>query len=148
MASQILGTAARIAFFAALLPAALPAQETPPKPAQSLRLTQAQKQALQALQADSVKKAAAAVLRMAQATRGFNANLLSDAPDSEIDRKVDREMADTFAEVAQLRLARIRNAAKVLTREQRLALAAELRKPDSPYLFDDLVRKVLGDPGN
>jgi len=139
--------AAQIAFFAALSLAAVPVREAPPEPAKAAPLTEAQKQTLRSLQADAAAKTAQVLQALPATAKSFNANLLSEAPDPEIDRKLGQKMADAFAEIIQLRLARIRNSAKVLTREQRLALEAELQKPDSAYLFDDLLQKVLGDPG-
>jgi hypothetical protein len=135
---------------AALSLAAVPAQESPQDPykdpSPALNLTEAQKRTLRALEAESAAKAAAALLELPQLARSFNTNLLSAEPDPKLDRQLGREMADTFAKVIQLRLVRIRAAAKTFTPEQRQALAAELKKPDAPFLFDDLVRRVLGDP--
>ncbi len=62
------------------------------------------------------------MLKLPEEARRFNANLLAEKPDPELDEKLGRELADTFAAAIQLRLARIRESAKVLTREQKLAL--------------------------
>jgi hypothetical protein len=67
--------------------------------------------------------------------------------DPEIDEKLaPGKWPIPFAEVIRLRVARIRSAARTLTPKQRMPPAAERKKPDGPYLFDNRVRKVLGDP--
>jgi hypothetical protein len=140
------GAVARLCLLGALSLAVMPAQESPQEPSRTRELTEGQKRALQALEAESTAKAAAGLLRLPQLARAFNANLLSPEPDPQIERQLGDEMADIFAQAIRLRLFRIRSAARILTAEQRLAVAAELQKPDAPYLFDDLVRKVLVDP--
>jgi len=126
------GAAARILLLAALSPAVVPAQERPQDPPQTISLTEAQKRILQTLEAESGERAAALLLRLPETAKRFNTNLLAATPDPELDRKLGREMADTFAEAIQLRIARIRSAAKALTPEQRLALVAELKNRTPP----------------
>lgn len=145
MLTRIRRVAVRVALLSTLSLAAAPAQETR-QPANGIQLTEAQKQLLTRLQAESTAKAARLMLKLPQAARSFNANVLAEKPDPELDRRLSREMADMFSAVIQLRIARIRESAQVLTREQKQALAEELKKPDAPPFFDDLVRKVLGDP--
>jgi Spy/CpxP family protein refolding chaperone len=113
---------------------------------QGQELTAAQKQALAALQADSVARTAAALRDLGETAKKYNANLLSEAPDPEIDRQLGQQMVDRFAELIRLRLARIHASAKALTAEQRRALAKESKKPGAPFLFDDLVKQAFGDP--
>jgi len=55
-------------------------------------------------------------------------------------------MSDIFAAIIQYREDRIRAAVKILTLEHRRTLAEELKKPDAPGTFDELVTKMLGDP--
>jgi len=144
----MLGSISRFAlrtFVFAVLTLGVFAQEKPEN-AKAVNLTEAQKQTLLKLQADAASKAATVLSQLPRLAKAFNANLLSETPDPELDKKLGRQMADAFSEVIRLRLARIRKAAQVLTPAQRSALARELNKPDAPYLFDDLVRKFLGDP--
>jgi len=115
------------------------------QPSKSVDLTAAQKQTLRTLQADSAAKTSAVLAKLTELAKAFNVNLFSDKPDPELDRKLSEQMAEGLADVIRFRLERIHSAAKALTPEQRSALAAELKKPDSPYLFDDLVQKVFGD---
>ena len=145
MARSLSGAAARLALLAVLLPAAVPAQETSAAP-KSVSLTTVQKQSLRSMRAASMAKAGSGLSSLAQASRKFNANLLSETPDPKLDQDLSRQLVETFAEILQLRLARLRSSAAILSREQKAALAEELKKPDAPFLFDDLVRKVLGDP--
>jgi hypothetical protein len=125
---------------------AVVAQGTAQDNQNTLKLSDAQKATLRALQGDSAAKTATILGKLPQIAKVFNANLLSDTPDAELDQKLSQQMAESFAEVIRLRLGRIRATAKALTPEQRLALGLELKKSDGPYLFDDLVREVLGDP--
>ena len=123
---------------------ALVAQE-PPR-SEGVKLTDSQKQTLRTLQADSAAKTAAILGKLPEIAKAFHTNLLSDKPDAELDQKLSQQMVESFADVIRLRIGRIRSAVKSLTPGQRAAIAAELKQSDSPYVFDDLVVKVLGDP--
>jgi hypothetical protein len=111
-----------------------------------MNLTEAQKQALRTLEADAVTRTRVTLDKLPDIARRFNANLVSENPDPELEKKLSQEMEDIFSEVIRIRLARIRSAARTLTSEQRQAIATELKKPNAPHVFDDLVRTVLGSP--
>lgn len=135
----------RVLFVFAISLTAASAQESSQDLSKSISLTEVQRQALKALENDSAAKAAGALLKLPEIARAFNANLLSERPDPELDQKLSHQMEEIFAEVIRLRISRIHSAVKTLTPEQRRALAEELKKPDAPYIFDDLVKRVLGD---
>ncbi len=138
-----LRVAARIVF--AALPMLAVAQAQDNHTGTKVQLTPEQRQELRALQAGSASKAPEELRVLMLAAKRFNANLLSPSPDAALDDKLGKELVNGFANLIQLRVERIRAAAKVLTPEQKAALAAALEKSDSPLLFDDLVRKVFGD---
>jgi hypothetical protein len=144
MSSYSPGVAARI-FFAALLTLAIAPAQKKQASGPEVQLTPEQRQVLRALQAQSASKAAEEMRTLTLTAKRFNANLLSPSPDTELDQQLGKELVGGFADLIQLRINRIRAAAKTFTPEQKVALAAELEKSDSVLLFDDLVQKVFGD---
>ncbi len=103
-------------------------------------LTDAQKQTLKALEADSAKQAGPLLLKIGAAAKSFDRNILAAEPDQELDRRYSTELVDAIAEAIRMRIASVREIARVLTPEQKKLLLAELEKPganpDLPSLME------------
>ena len=126
--------------------AVLGAQEKP-------ALTSPQRQKIGQIVKESEERekteAATVALKLADAVRKIDRNLLSETPDEAADRKTAAELDETISglihRVIQARLTVVRELAKVLTAEQKKVLLAEIDKPGSnPMGMQELIEKVFG----
>ena len=128
-----------------LLAGIAPAQQGKQRASNAHPLSEQQKKALQAIEAEMKAKAAPLALKIAALAQSLDRNTLSDQPDADLDRRLTAELSQTITEGLQLRLAAVRETVKILTPEQKNILRVEMEKPDANPDLVDLVTKLFGD---
>ena len=125
------------------------AQAVPPAAPSATTLTDAQKQAMEAIGKDLESKVQlAAVLKLASLAKDYDRNILAEKPDAELQQKLGDELVEAgsqlAAEAIRARVRAVSEVAKLLTPDQKKLLLAELNKPDANSDPLDLIKKVLG----
>ena len=129
------------------------AQEKPPDGANSNKLSEAQKQALetaaQTVESEGQSQTAPLALKIGTIAKDFDRNILSEKPDPALDGKLTGELVAAVSEAVTAavhsKLKAVREMVKVLTPEQKKLLLLELAKPDTNPDLIELVGNVLGD---
>lgn len=106
-------------------------------------LSDGQKSAIRSIVSKSKLEGAALALLGAQAAKAFDENLLSENPDAAADERTTRQLLDSLAGVAKLRLQTVRDVVALLTPEQRGLLRAEMSKPGTPPELLDVLARVF-----
>src|SRR5882724_5447659 len=96
-----------------LLAGIAPAQQGKQRASNAHPLSEQQKKALQAIEADMKAKAAPLALKIAALAQSLDRNTLSDQPDADLDRRLTTELSQTITEGLQLRLAAVRETVKI-----------------------------------
>jgi Spy/CpxP family protein refolding chaperone len=123
--------------------AALTAASPPPSP-RARTLSEAQKNAMRSIQAESERQSVPVAQKLGETLRSVYANLLSDKPDAALDRKLDGEIKETAGQLLSIKSRSIRDIVALLTPEQKTLVRSEFGKtgvPDDPI---DLIVHVLG----
>lgn len=102
-------------------------------------LTEAQKQAIKRIQAESEKRAAPAALRLAEVVRRVYENMLADKPDEELRSRLSAEMKEAAWELLAIKGQSIRETVNVLTPEQKQLVRDEMRKPGAPADLSEVI---------
>ena len=116
------------------------------------RLTDAQKQALDkakvTIEAETRSKTTAFAVKAAEVAKNLDRNLLSEQPDTELDRKLQTDLVQMISEMVssaiQTKMAADRDLIKLLTPQQKKMLLAEVEKSANPDL-EELIDKLFGD---
>jgi hypothetical protein len=107
----------------------------------SATLSEAQKRSILSIQVESAKRAAPAALRLAATVRKIYDNMLAEHPDEKLRARLSEEMRQTTWELLSIKGQSMREAAGVLTPEQKRLIKAEMTKPDAPGdLMEVIVR--------
>lgn len=109
-------------------------------------LTAAQLQMINSIRAESEKKAAPVVLRLAATTKQIYENMLSDKEDDSLRQKLSRELNAVAAELLTIKGQSIRDIVGVLTPEERQLIRREMQKPDGPADLSELIMRVFQIP--
>jgi hypothetical protein len=106
-------------------------------------LSDGQKRAIQSILAKSKVEGVALGLLGAQAAKAFDENVLADAPAGAEDERTTKQLLDSLAGLARLRLQAIKDVVALLTPEQRRLLRAEMSKPGTPTALLDVLPRVF-----
>ncbi|MBV8857597.1 MAG: Spy/CpxP family protein refolding chaperone [Acidobacteria bacterium] len=123
-------------------PAAAP-QNAAATDAPAYPLSEEQKRAIRSILAKAKLEAAPLALLGAQAAKAFDENILAEAPAAAEDERTTKQLLDSLAGVANLRLQTIRDVVALLTPEQKRLLRAEMSKPDTPTSLLDVLSRVF-----
>lgn len=125
------------------------AQEKEPVPAAAgLRLSEGQRQAIQAIRSQAKKKAAPLVLQLAPLAKEANENMLADNPDADRGRVLGQRIRRLLGELLDIRIQSIKEALKLLAPEQRKQLKAALAKPGAPADLMELMERCFKLPSD
>ncbi len=124
-----------------LFAAARTMAQTNPGPVPAL--SQTQKQAIQRIQAESEKTAAAAARRLAVIVRRVYENMLADKPDERLRARLSVEMKSAAWEALTIKGQSIRGIVNVLTPEQKRLVQSELRKPGASTDLTEIVARTF-----
>ena len=102
-------------------------------------MTEAQKQAIKRIQAESEKRAAPAALRLAGVVSRIYENMLADRPDEELRSRLSAEMKEAGWELLAIKGQSIRETVNVLTAEQKRLVKDEMRKPGAPSDLSEVI---------
>lgn len=111
-------------------------------------LTDAQKQALKAIDEEAKKKAAPLALQLGEVAKKVYTNMLADPPDPELRTKLAGEMRETVWALLSIKGDSIWQSVAVLTPEQKRLLKAEMAKPGAPADLSEVIGHLfhLSDP--
>jgi hypothetical protein len=118
------------------------ASKTTAADAPAYPLSEGQQSAIRSILSKSTLEGALLLLG-AQAAKGFDENVLADAPDAAADERATKQLLDSLGGVAKLRLQTIRDVVALLTPEQRRLLRAEMSKPGTPTALLDVLARVF-----
>jgi hypothetical protein len=106
-------------------------------------LSDEQGRAIQSILTKSKAAGVALGLMGAQAAQAFDENVLAEAPAAASDERATKQLLDSLAGLAKLRLQAIRDVVALLTPEQRRLLRAEMSKPGTPTALLDVLPRVF-----
>lgn len=106
-------------------------------------LSDEQQRSIQSILTKSKAAGVALGLLGAQAALGFDENVLAEAPDAAADERATKQLLDSLAGLAKLRLQTIRDVVALLTPEQKRLLRAEMSKPGTPTALLDVLSRVF-----
>ena len=118
------------------------ASPAPSPPASAL--SDAQKNAMRSIQAESERQSAPIAQKLSEALKAVYGNLLSDKPDASLGRKLDGEIKETAGQLLSIKSQSIRDTVALLTPEQKKLVRSELGKPGTPDDLTDLIVRLLG----
>lgn len=128
--------------------ARVPRRVAAPKPAAAADapaypLSEGQKSAIRSILSKAKLEAVPLALLGAQAAKAFDENVLAEAPAAAEDERTTKQLLDSLAGVANLRLQTIRDVVALLTPEQKRLLRAEMSKPGTPTALLDVLARVF-----
>jgi hypothetical protein len=106
-------------------------------------LSEEQKRAIQSILTKAKLEAVPLGLLGAAGAKEFDENVLAQAPDAAADERTTKQLLDSLAGVARLRLQTIRDVVALLTPEQKRLLRAEMSKPDTPTALLEVLSRVF-----
>lgn len=106
-------------------------------------LSDEQKRALQSILTKSKLAAAPLALMGAAGAKEFDENVLAETPDAASGERATKQLLDSLAGLAQLRLQAIRDVVALLTPEQKRLLRAEMSKPGTPTALLEVLARVF-----
>jgi hypothetical protein len=106
-------------------------------------LSDEQRRAIQSILTKSKAEGVVLGLVGAQAAKGFDENVLADAPAGAEDERTTKQLLDSLAGLASLRLQTIRDVVALLTPEQKRLLRAEMSKPGAPTALLEVLSRVF-----
>ncbi|MFL6255788.1 MAG: hypothetical protein ACJ74T_12315 [Pyrinomonadaceae bacterium] len=106
-------------------------------------LSDEQKRAIQSILAKSKLVGAPLALLGAEGAKEFDENVLAESPDAALDERATKQLLDSLAGVARLRLQTIKDVVALLTPEQKRLLRAEMSKPGTPTALLEVLARVF-----
>ncbi len=106
-------------------------------------LSDEQRRAIQSILTKSKLAGVPLALLGAQAAKAFDENVLAETSDAAADERATKQLLDSLAGVANLRLQTIRDVVALLTPEQKRLLRAEMSKPGTPTALLDVLSRVF-----
>ena len=110
-------------------------------------LTEAQKQALQAIDDDAKKKAMPMALRLAAVVKEIYENMLADQPDEDLRARLANEMKEATWDLLSVKGQAIRDSVALLTPEQKQLVRTEMSKPEAPADLLEVLGKIFKPAG-
>lgn len=106
-------------------------------------LSDEQKRAIQSILTKSKIVGAPLALLGAQGAKEFDENVLAETSDAAADERATKQLLDSLAGVAKLRLQTIKDVVALLTPEQKRLLRAEMSKPGTPTALLEVLARVF-----
>jgi hypothetical protein len=106
-------------------------------------LSDEQKRVIQSILTKSKVEGAVLALMGAQGARAFDENVLAESPDAASDERATKQLLNSLAGVAKLRLQAIRDVVALLAPGQRRLLRAEMSKPGTPTALLEVLARVF-----
>ncbi|HZT59870.1 MAG TPA: hypothetical protein VFA21_14765 [Pyrinomonadaceae bacterium] len=106
-------------------------------------LSDAQRQAIARIKAESEKRAAPAAARLAGVVSGLYANMLADRPDEQQRAKLDAQLKELTWELLVIKGQLMRDTVNVLTPEQKQLVRSEMKKPGAPADLSEVIARTF-----
>jgi hypothetical protein len=109
-------------------------------------LSEAQRQALKSVKAESEKKVAPLAIQLAATVKQIYENMLSDKEDEALRLRLSKEMDETVLKVLAVKGQVIRDTIALLTPAQKQLVREEMRKPGAPGDLSELIERLFNAP--